>query len=586
MTLPEGALIAGRYRVERQIGAGGMGSVYLASDTESGRAVALKQAHPGRCPADREAHVVRGLRHPRIVALYDSITAEGGTWLVMEYVPSRNLATIVTADGPLPAEQVAHLGRQLAEALQALHAKGVVHGDVSPGNVLVTDDGDAKLTDFGVARAIWSDATVTAGALVAGTPAYLAPEVARGGDRSPASDIFSLGATLFAAVEGVSPLGDAENPLTAVWRSASGHISAPTAGPLGSVLSRMLRAVPGERPDAAEVRRLLADPSTTPPRRSRVRTVVAAVAVGAAVLMGGGYALHRFVGTGSGGHAGRPDSFGDPHTADVCSLVQARALDRYGASRLVADVGGFHRCDVLVAAGGRDFADVKIELELGPPPEFDGRAQRQPRGSVTVVAEPPADQLCDRFVLLPDGNFAVVEAKLIQPGSLDLCAAASAEASYATAVLSHPPIPRRASRWPAASLANVDACGVIDAATLAKQPGFGRPAATAGFGRWKCEYDDETAPLSLAVRFTRNSTLTADDGQPTTLSGRRAFVDPEVDGPKTCLVSVVHRAYRNADGDAREEVVQVEVDGSRPNAELCSRATSLASVVAARLPAP
>jgi len=587
VTLPERGLIAGRYRIERQIGAGGMGSVYLATDTESEQQVALKQAHEGRRPADREAAIARDLRHPRIVALYDSIATEGESWLVMEYVPSRNLATIIADDGPLPAEKVAHLGRQVAEALQVLHDNGVVHGDVSPGNVLVTDDGDAKLTDFGVAREIWSDATVTAGALVAGTPAYLAPEVARGGDRTPASDIFSLGATLYAAVEGVSPLGDAENPLTAVWRSASGHVAAPTDGPLGPALSRMLRVEPGERPDAAEAMQLL-ERTEAPAKGSRRKVALlvgAAAVIAAAVAVGVTIAVtHDDSGAKPQRRAAPIATVGDPRTADVCALLQPNLLSAFGVPRLVTDYGGFNRCDVLIAKNDEDFADTNVTLELGPAPQFDAQTTRQTQGAITVVSERGDDQACDRFLLLPDGNLVVVEAKLLGSGSMDLCAAASAATSYATTVLNRAAIPRRPGAWPAASLADVDACSLLDSSVLARTSGFGAPTASAGFGRWDCDYTDDAGVLAADVRFDRNSTLTSDDGQPTTLAGRSAFVSPEDGGPKTCLVSVVYRSYRNPDGDAMEEIVELEVDGSRPTSELCADAKSLATVIATKLP--
>jgi predicted Ser/Thr protein kinase len=590
VTLHERALIAGRYRVERRIGAGGMGSVYLATDIEDGRAVALKRAHEGRRPADREIQIAHHLRHPRIVALYDSIVADGERWLVMEYVPSRDLAAVVAAEGALPVDRAARIGRQIAEALQALHAAGVVHGDVAPGNVLVTGDGDAKLADFGVARAIWSDATVTAGALVAGTPAYLAPEVARGGERTPASDIFSLGATLFTAVEGVSPLGDAPNPLTAVWRSASGHVSAPTAGPLASALATMLRVDPGERPDAAEARRLLEHSGPAMSRRSRpraVRAAAAAVGVAAAVAVGCvvafGHVLDR---TGPHQRQGTPPpaTVGDPRTADLCALISTGALSAFGSPRLVADYGNFNRCDVLVSKGGRDFADAKVTIESGPPPDFDARASRQIQGSITTVSEPASGDACDEFLLLRDGNFAVVTVRLLSPGSLDVCAAATAEARYAATVLDHTQIPRRRAPWPATSLANVDACSLLDPATLARTPGFGPVAPAPGLGHWVCDWDARSARLSARVQFDRNTELNAEDGQPVRLGGRQAFVTPDGDGPGTCVVSIVYRPYRSAEGERKEETTEVVVTGGRPRAELCADATTLAPVVATRLP--
>ena len=598
VVLHERALIAGRYRVEGPIGSGGMGSVWLATDLETGTPVALKLAHPGQRPADREARIARDLRHPRIVAQYDAVVENGESWLVMQYVPSRDLATIIAEDGPLPPARVAHLGQQLAEALQVLQDRGVVHGDIAPGNVLITDDGDAVLTDFGVARAIWSDATVTAGALVAGTPAYLAPEVARGEERTPASDVFSLGATLFAAAEGVSPLGDAGNPLNAVWRSASGHIDSPKAGPLGAALARMLRVDPHERPDPNEVRRLLSQAdaqSGRAPRRALVRTkagLITAAVVVAALVAGGLYLAIDQPWSDSKGPSGsptpvaQPATLGDPRSADPCALLRPSDLARFGAASLVTDYGNFDRCDVLISKNDTEFADVGVTLQSGAP-EFDGQAHRQQNGAVTVVTEPVSDQSCDRFLLLRDNAFAVVTAKPLDDGKIDACAAADLEASYAAGVLNREPIPRRAAgALPKASLANLNACSMLDPATFKKVSGLAGVQPGPGFGNWSCDWSADAAPSGATVRFDRNSTLTADDGQPIKLAKRSAFVTPEDDGPGSCLVSVVFRSYRNADGDAMEDVIEVTVDGKKPTAQLCTDARTLAGTIATKLPSP
>jgi serine/threonine protein kinase len=292
VTVRTGALIAGRYRVERQIGSGGMGAVWLARDEDLDRPVALKRAHPAADERrlrqlSREARIAGGIDHPRVVALYDLVTEDAATWLVMEYVPARDLADIIGTGGVLPPEDVARIGRQLAEALAAVHALGIVHGDVKPGNVLITEAGDVKLTDFGVSRAIWGDETVSDSGLFRGTPAYVAPEVARGAKPLPPADVFSLGATLFAAAEGVSPLGSGDNPLTVVWRAASGHVAAPRSpGPLGAALSAMLALEPADRPDADEVKRLLGLRAVPEPSAPRRLGLVAIAASAAMVLAG------------------------------------------------------------------------------------------------------------------------------------------------------------------------------------------------------------------------------------------------------------------------------------------------------------
>src|SRR5262249_7167818 len=156
-----------------------------------------------------------------VVTLHDLVDHDGDLWLVMEYVPARSLAAI----GTLSPDRVARIGVQLAGALEAVHAAGVVHRDVKPSNVLVTEDGPAKLSDFGISRANYGETTLTHSIEIAGTPGYLAPEVAHGSDATPASDVFSLGATLFAAVEGVPPVGTAGNPLVLVRRAANGEIA-------------------------------------------------------------------------------------------------------------------------------------------------------------------------------------------------------------------------------------------------------------------------------------------------------------------------------------------------------------------------
>lgn len=575
----EHVLIAGRYRVDRQIGAGGMGAVWLATDQQADREVALKHAHPGR---DREisaaAQAVRDIHHPNIVELFDVVNAEGESWLVMEYVPSRDLAAIITEDGVLPADRVAHIGRQVADALDVLHTKGIVHGDVSPGNILVADDGNAKLTDFGVSRAIWSDATLTSGTLVPATPAYLAPEVARGGDRTPASDIFSLGATLFAATEGVSPLGQGENPLSAVWRAASGHVSAPSAGPLGNSLSTMLAVDPAKRPDAAAVRETLG--RNVPPARKRQRllvgtTLAAVVVIAASVLI-----ARTFIGHGPAKNAA---TVGDAHTADLCALVKPADFQRYGQTELSPDYGNFNRCDVLISKNGDDLADVAVTLSVGPQPQPSHGNQVEHDGAVTVISESQQDGECDRLVLLRGGDYAVVSAKLTGAGSMPLCPAADIATKYAVSIFNHGPIPRRSGPWPKASLANADACGLLSSAEVAHISGMPHTSPEPEFGRWDC-YWDNGAPLSAEVRFDRNSPLDSHDGQPVKLNGVPAFVSPENDGPNTCVTQLVHRKYTDSNGDSQEELVEMVVSGNRPMKTLCADSKALGTAAAAALP--
>ena len=266
MTDP-GALVAGRYRLVERIGAGAMGVVWLARDERLGRTVALKQlalsplfadAVSGRDSAAqagermmREGRIAARLHHPNAISVFDVTDHDGTPWLVMEYLPSRSLAAVLTERGALPVREVAAIGWQLADALTAAHAAGIVHRDVKPGNVLLGEGGVAKLTDFGISRAV-DDVTVTRTGVLSGTPAYLAPEVARGAEPSPASDVFALGATLYAAVEGRPPFGSSGNALALLHQVAGGQVLPPArAGQLTALLMQLLRADPAERPTMA-----------------------------------------------------------------------------------------------------------------------------------------------------------------------------------------------------------------------------------------------------------------------------------------------------------------------------------------------
>ena len=270
MTGP-GTTIAGRYRVLHQLGMGGMGSVWLARDTSLDREVAVKSVRAslgaddtdgtgpslGEQRAMREARLIARVNHAHAVAIYDVVTHERQPWLVMEYVRSRNLAELVRERGELDPQRAAEIGAQVASALVDAHRAGIVHRDVKPANVLIAEDGAAKITDFGIARGL-DDVTLTATGAMWGTPAYFAPEVASGSAPTEKADVWSLGATLYFAVEGAPPYGTDGGALVLLGRIAHQPVPPPTrAGSLSSVLARLLDRDPHNRPTMAEAARLL-----------------------------------------------------------------------------------------------------------------------------------------------------------------------------------------------------------------------------------------------------------------------------------------------------------------------------------------
>jgi serine/threonine protein kinase len=260
----EGDLIAERYKLVRKVGSGAMGTVWQARDQLLRRDVAVKellvrtgmtelQTDEARNRAMREARLAARLHHPNVISIYDVVEYEGRPCLIMEYLPSQSLADLIAEHGVLPVGTVARIGTQIASALAAAHTAGIVHRDVKPANVLLTGDNVAKLTDFGISRAD-GDATVTAAGLLAGTPAYLPPEVAQGHDSVFASDVYALGAMLYAAVEGHPPFGTDDNAVALLHRIATEEVPPPEhAVPLTATLVWMLRRDPKHRPEAKEV---------------------------------------------------------------------------------------------------------------------------------------------------------------------------------------------------------------------------------------------------------------------------------------------------------------------------------------------
>jgi serine/threonine protein kinase len=246
-----------------------MGTVWLGRDEVLGRAVAIKSVgmlpgagSPDLARAEREARLAARLNHPHVVAVFDLVVEDDQQWLVMEYVEHRTLGGLVTEHGPLPADRAAPLLAQAADALAAAHAAGIVHRDVKPSNILVTPHGQVKLTDFGIARAA-ADASLTQTGLVTGSPAYLAPEVASGQAATTASDVWSLGATLYHALSGRPPYDVGENLMGALYRIVHEEPPRlPDAGWLAPLLEATMARDPADRWPMSQVRDALRSGTT------------------------------------------------------------------------------------------------------------------------------------------------------------------------------------------------------------------------------------------------------------------------------------------------------------------------------------
>lgn len=362
MTSPR--VLAGRYRLDTEIGHGSMGSVWDAYDQVLRRRVAIKQVDfPTGMPvgeveqlADRtlrEARAIAALSHPHVITLYDILTLPTGPVIVMELMTARSLAQVLAQDGPLDDLRAAVVGQAVAEGLMAAHAAGITHRDVKPANVLIGDDGRIKLTDFGIARSV-DEHTMTATGMLLGSPAYISPEVASGRPATPAADAWGLGALLYAAVQGHPPYdrGDAIATLTAVVTDpVPPH---PRSGQLGAVIDALLVKDPAQR-------------MPVPIAHAELAAITGENAGAAATFRqtlpvrpgGDGVPAPPMTGT-----AGGPARSGRPGTAPVAT--PASSATRPGTP-------------VRTATGAPVFASTGLGVSAAPPPPWAAEAARDLR---------------------------------------------------------------------------------------------------------------------------------------------------------------------------------------------------------------
>ncbi len=379
----EDRLVAGRYRLSRQLGRGGMGTVWLAGDALLDRPVAVKELRvPPHLEENerarlyertrREARSAARISHPGVIIVHDVVEEAGLPCIVMEYVPSRSLGDVLREDGPLTPQEAARTGMAMASALRAAHAAGVLHRDVKPGNVLLHEEGERiVLTDFGIAAASDTETLTRTGEFV-GSINYASPERMRGGEAGPAADAWALGATLYEAVEGVPPFARDTWVETAYAAASEPPRTMERAGPLRELIEGLLAKEPDDRftleqaeewlsatggtvplptqpeaPDAGAPTPPWPPAATarTPVRRRgfRVGTLAAGV-VAVAAIAGGAWWLTQQGGTGDGpgspgpsaSHTSGPSPSATPSRPPVAEGYH-RVKDRLGFSVDVPD---------------------------------------------------------------------------------------------------------------------------------------------------------------------------------------------------------------------------------------------------------
>ena len=404
-------IVAGRYRLVRELGSGGMGTVWLAADRLLDREVAIKDVSP---PLDvteperavlrertlREARTAARLSHPNVVTIYDVVEDGGRPWIVMELVPARSLRDIVAENGPLTPQRAAEVGCQVLAALGAAHSLGIMHRDVKPGNVLIDAGGRAVLADFGIARTQDSPTLTTSGVLV-GSPSYIAPERARGERGSPESDLWSLGATLYAAVEGRPPY-DRNGALATLTAVVTEEPDAPRqCGVLWPVISGLLARDPARRIGPAEAGEMLREvagngpgPQRTGPGPGPATAPMPGVLAGTSA-MSGTFGMSGVTGTAE------PAGTAAPEAADRSATGSASTLQN--AERTLA----FHpRVPLLPPLDG----------DGRPPPDGDGRPPpdepQRPRARAQEPApEQPEPELAEPELAEPE----LAEPELAEP---------------------------------------------------------------------------------------------------------------------------------------------------------------------------
>ncbi|MFF3098723.1 serine/threonine-protein kinase [Streptomyces cyaneofuscatus] len=394
-----GLVLAGRYRLGEVLGRGGMGKVWRAHDEVLHRTVAVKELTAGLYVAEadrlvlhartqKEARAAARITHPGVVTVHDVIEYDKRPWIVMQYVDGPSLADEAKEKGDIAPREAARIGLHVLSALRAAHSAGVLHRDVKPGNVLLARGGQVLLTDFGIA-AIEGDSTITRTGELVGSIDYLAPERVRGGDPGPASDLWSLGATLYTAVEGRSPFRRT-SPISTMQAVVTEEPPPPVnAGPLGPVITALLRKDPADRPTAAETEQMLLDAMEgREPRSAQAHVPTQRVPE-----------EDRFAYAGADGSTARlPGTVPSPPapTAPVAGHPSTPVTRRAGSRRWRTVLVVVVAAAVLGGAGGL------AAMKYGQGASADGRTTTAPTAPTTPRTTPPPTAT-DPAPEIPDG---------------------------------------------------------------------------------------------------------------------------------------------------------------------------------------
>ncbi|MEU5659894.1 serine/threonine-protein kinase [Streptomyces sp. NPDC047737] len=428
----DGRLLAGRYRLGEVLGRGGMGTVWRAVDETLGRTVAVKELRfPSSIDEDekrrlitrtlREAKAIARIRNTSAVTVYDVVDEDDRPWIVMELIEGKSLAEVIREDGTLTPRRAAEVGLAILDVLRSAHREGILHRDVKPSNVLISEDGRVVLTDFGIAQ-VEGDPSVTSTGMLVGAPSYISPERARGHKPGPPADLWSLGGLLYASVEGRPPYdkGSAIATLTAVMTEP---VEPPVhAGPLEEVIYGLLARDPDQRLDDAGARVLLKavinapEPPLTPPADST--QVMALPTIGDATSGKGAKAAKTGRGdSGSGGKAAAAAAAGAAHgsgTATPAVGSPAAETPASGATTAAASAsGGIGAADSArerLRGALRSVRNAKAPAAAASVPHTPSRAPATPAAmaSASGPAGSPARTTASITDVVPRRTLAVI----------------------------------------------------------------------------------------------------------------------------------------------------------------------------------